>query len=318
MRRIALKYGVVDKPNQAHKSHTAPVPYLGGVALVISTVSLTIVATLFSDFGDSNIILLSTILVPALIMAVIGLIDDIKQLKPWPRFVVQNLVAFFSVTVLINSSTLGTPTGYLFLDFIISAVWLVGITNAINFFDNLDGGASGTIAISSLVLTCMAFLNGQFLIAAMSVVISGSTVGFLLWNKPPAKIYMGDAGALFLGLIMASLLIRFDPIDNEQSNSFFMLLFLMAVPILDTSVAVLGRIKRGVSPFTGGQDHLSHRILRLGLSRKSTIFLLWGITAYFALISATLFLFGDEFSTAILLAGTLSWLMLFVSFSFLK
>jgi UDP-GlcNAc:undecaprenyl-phosphate GlcNAc-1-phosphate transferase len=318
MRRIALKYGVVDTPNQPHKSHAAPVPYLGGVALVVSTVSLTVAATLFSEFGEKNFRLLSTILLPGLIMAFIGLIDDIKQLRPWPRFLVQNFVALLSVAVLIDSKTLGTPTGLTILDVIVSIIWLVGITNAINFFDNLDGGASGTIAISSLVLTYMAFLNGQILIAAMSVVVSGATVGFLIWNKPPAKIYMGDAGALFLGLIMASLLIRFDPIVNVQIKSFFILIFLMAVPILDTSVAILGRINRGVSPFTGGRDHLSHRIMSLGVSRRLTVLLLWGLTAYFALISALIFLSVGDFSHAILLTGIVSWLVLFFTFFFMK
>jgi len=318
MRKIALTLGVVDLPNQSHKSHSAPVPYLGGVAIVVSTSLLTLTAPLSSDAREVNLRLALTILIPAILMALIGLIDDVRQLQPWPRFIAQNLIAIIATGILINSNTFGSPTGFLIIDYLISIVWLVGITNAINFFDNMDGGASGTVAISAIALSFLGFANGQFLIAAMSGVISGATIGFLIWNRPPAKIYMGDAGALFLGLLMASLLIRFDPSDLSQTKSFLIPLFLIAVPILDTSVAVLGRISRGDSPFKGGKDHLSHRILQLGVTRRITVMLLWTLTSYFAMISVALFYSTGTTTNLLMFSGALTWIICFYMFFFMK
>jgi UDP-GlcNAc:undecaprenyl-phosphate GlcNAc-1-phosphate transferase len=214
MRLVALRFGVLDAPTQEHKTHFRPIPYLGGVAIVISTVSVSYGASLVSNFSRHTFQLASTIILPAILMAIVGLIDDIKNLQPWPRFIAQNLIALVSAFILVSTQTLGSPTGIVALDLAITVFWLVGITNAINFFDNVDGGASGSVAISSLALALLAINNNQFLIAGMSIVLAGSTLGFLIWNKPPARIYMGDAGALFLGLLLASLAVRLDTSAN--------------------------------------------------------------------------------------------------------
>ena len=125
-------------------------------------------------------------------------------------------------------------------------MWVVGICNSINFFDNLDGGAAGTTAISSIALSIVTIQNGQLFIAGLALVVAGSTLGFLIWNKSPARIYMGDAGALFLGLLMATLTLRFEPSTINSITSFALPVLLLAVPILDTSVAVLSRLRRGI------------------------------------------------------------------------
>ncbi|NBV66719.1 MAG: undecaprenyl/decaprenyl-phosphate alpha-N-acetylglucosaminyl 1-phosphate transferase, partial [Actinobacteria bacterium] len=156
------------------------------------------------------------------------------------------------------------------LNYAVTIIWIVGICNSINFFDNLDGGASGTVAVISIFLFAIAFNQGQSLVSALAVVTAGATLGFLIWNKVPAKIYMGDAGALFLGIIIAVLTIRLDPEVGPQSRALAIPLLLMAVPILDTTTVVISRLSRGISPFTGGRDHLSHRLMRKGLGRKAT------------------------------------------------
>ena len=140
------------------------------------------------------------------------------------------------------------------------------------FFDNVDGGAAGTVSIVTLGIAFIAFSQGQELVSALAVVTSGATLGFLLWNKPPAKIYMGDAGALFLGVLVSVLTIRVNPGIVPNWKSLAIPPILLAVPILDTCIAVLSRIKRGVSPFQGGMDHLSHRLIRRGLSRRIAVF----------------------------------------------
>lgn len=195
--KLAIRLNVVDHPSESHKTHVSPVPYLGGLSIVIGVVVTTLIAMALS--GNLGLLgLASAVLLPAIFMGIIGLIDDIKKLSPWPRFLVQNTVGLGIALLLISTNTLGAPSGNQYLDVLITVFWIVGITNSINFFDNIDGGASGTVAISSMFLFLLALHGGQYVIAALSIVLSGATVGFLIWNKAPARIYMGDAGALFL------------------------------------------------------------------------------------------------------------------------
>jgi UDP-GlcNAc:undecaprenyl-phosphate GlcNAc-1-phosphate transferase len=200
------------------------------------------------------------------------------------------------------------------IDFAITLFWLVGISNSINFFDNIDGGASGAVAITSLTLTFIALQNGQVLVAAMSIVLVGSTLGFLFWNKPPARIYMGDAGSLFLGILIASLTIRVD--TNGELGSFSVLIpfFLLAVPILDTSTAVIKRLFRGVSPFQGGKDHLSHRLMRLGYEKRKAVITLWALSAFFALLAILVLNSSSVFRTSLVTLGILAWIVLLFMF----
>lgn len=168
-------------------------------------------------------------------------------------------------------------------------IWIIGICNSINFFDNLDGGAAGTVAVSSLGIAAVALGEGQELIAALSIVTAGLTLGFLMWNKAPAKIYMGDVDALFLGVIVSVLTIRLNPGITPQWSLISLLPMLLAIPILDTCVAVFSGIKRGISPFTGGRDHLSHRLMRKGLSKRRTAFNLWVMQGFFVGCALTLY-----------------------------
>ena len=284
VRRVALRIEILDAPTESHKTHKEAIPYLGGVAIIIGTCLTTYLAIFFSGQGRA-LSLVSAVLIPAVLMGVIGLVDDIKKLSPWPRFIAQNLFGLVIAIVLIATSTLGSPTGNTLIDVAITTLWIVGITNSINFFDNVDGGASGTVAISSLFLFFLSLQGGQYSIAALSLVLTGATTGFLLWNRPPARIYMGDAGALFLGILIATLTLRFDPNPINLSASFALPILLLAVPILDTSVAVISRLRRRISPFQGGQDHLSHRLIRAGLSKKQAVLSLWILSALYCFIA---------------------------------
>jgi UDP-GlcNAc:undecaprenyl-phosphate GlcNAc-1-phosphate transferase len=219
---------------------------------------------------------------------------------------------------LITTNTVGNPTGSKFFDAAITVFWIVGICNSINFFDNLDGGASGTVAISSLALFILAFNGNQFLIAALSVVIAGSTFGFLLWNKSPARIYMGDAGALFLGILIASLTIRLKPEIESSAASLVIPILLLAVPILDTSVAVISRISRGISPLTGGKDHLSHRLMNCGLTKKNTAYALWTLTLLFSATSILIQKIPNSYFDFVVSLASLFWLFLFLKFIRIK
>ncbi len=314
VRRLALRLNVIDSPSESHKTHNQPVPYLGGVAIVIGVCVVTYSAILWSEQRNA-IGLASTVLIPAVFIGLIGLVDDIKKLQPWPRFIAQNLVGLVIAGILILTDTLGSPTGNTFIDFSVTIFWIVGITNSINFFDNVDGGASGTIAITSFFLFLLAFQGSQYSIAALAIVLAGSTLGFLLWNRPPARIYMGDAGALFLGLLIATLSLRFDPNPIFLSASFSIPILLLAVPILDTSVAVISRLRRGISPFQGGQDHLSHRLMRSGMDKKQAVVSLWLISIFFCCIAVGISYAPYTLERVLALMSAILWLFLFLIFS---
>ena len=314
MRKIAIAQGVLDRPNSAHKSHKKPVPYLGGVAIIIGVVLVSYLALISSKFTWSNFWLATSVLGPAVAMGLVGLWDDLKSLNPLPRFIGQSIAGLIVALILVFNENVGNPTGITGLDVAITVLWIVGICNSINFFDNLDGGAAGTVAITAISLTYLAITGGQYFIAALSVVVAGSTLGFLIWNRTPARIYMGDAGALFLGVLIATLTVRFNPSTDSSISSFAIPILLLAIPILDTTVAVFSRLLRGVSPFQGGKDHLSHRLIRFGLSRKFTVVILWLASAFFCLIAIAISFF-NPINESIFLATTLIlWSALFLIF----
>jgi UDP-GlcNAc:undecaprenyl-phosphate/decaprenyl-phosphate GlcNAc-1-phosphate transferase len=314
MRKIAIATDVVDQPNSSHKSHKKAVPYLGGVAIIIGVITVSYSASLFSQFTSSTFWLATSVLGPALLLGLIGLWDDIKNLTPLPRFIAQTFAGVFTASILIITDNIGNPTGSTIFDAIITVVWIVGICNSINFFDNLDGGAAGTVAISSIALAYLALNGDQYLIAALSVVTAGSTLGFLVWNKSPAKIYMGDAGALFLGVLLATLTVRFEPTAQTQIGSFLIPVLLLAIPILDTTVAVFSRIRSHISPFQGGQDHLSHRLIRGGLSRRQAAISLWSLSVLFAVIAILISTTSNYLEYYLGIMSGAIWAWLFILF----
>jgi UDP-GlcNAc:undecaprenyl-phosphate GlcNAc-1-phosphate transferase len=314
VRKVAIAIGAMDKPNLDRKTQKEPVPYLGGLAIAISVVVLTFAAVIRSDNTQTTFPLAATLLFPAIFLGLMGLIDDLASLNPLPRLIIQTVMAIAVSIFLIKSDTVGITLKGTFLDEVVMTIWIIGICNSINFFDNLDGGAAGTVAVSTIGIALIALGEDQELIAALSIVTAGSTIGFLMWNKSPAKIYMGDAGALFLGVVVSVLTIRLNPGIAPKWNSISLLPMLLAVPILDTCIAVLSRIYRGISPFTGGKDHLSHRLMRKGLSKQGTAFALWGAQAAFVSSALVIYKWTAEIGTQMIIATGFVWLVAFVWF----
>ena len=170
------------------------------------------------------------------------------------------------------------------------------------------------MAITAISLTYLAVTGDQYFIAALSIVVAGSTLGFLIWNRAPARIYMGDAGALFLGLLIAILTVRFKPSTDNLVTSFAIPVLLLAIPILDTTVAVFSRLRRKVSPFQGGKDHLSHRLVRAGLSRKFSAITLWSLTGLFSFFAILISLPNNRYDVIIVEVASGFWLLLFIYF----
>ena len=314
MRKVAITKKIYDAPTAAHKTHKEPVPYLGGVAIIIGVVSVSYGVAIVDGFTAKNYLLMTSVLAPAIVLGAIGLWDDMRNLRPAPRLLIQSAAGLFTARILISQDTIGNPTNSTIIDAVITSIWVVGICNSINFFDNLDGGAAGTVAVTSSALFVLGFQGQQFMIAALSAVTAGATIGFLLWNKSPARIYMGDAGALFLGVLIATLTIRLQPDTEVMWTSLATPVLLLAVPILDTSVAVISRIKRGISPFQGGHDHLSHRLIRGGLSRRTAALSLWGLSAFFALCAIAIPRTSENLEQIIVAVAALVWAVLFIKF----
>jgi UDP-GlcNAc:undecaprenyl-phosphate GlcNAc-1-phosphate transferase len=327
VRALAIRLGAMDAPNMARKTQAEPVPYLGGVAIAlgISIITLGAVFVGADNFAGENNDQLKdlalTVLLPALVLGAMGLFDDLRSLSPWPRLITQTVVGSIVAFVIVENGTIGTPFGQgasgdsgSWINTAVTIFWIVGICNSINFFDNLDGAASGAVAIAALGVFIIAFDRGQELVSALSIVTAGATIGFLMWNKSPAKIYMGDAGALFLGVIISVATIRLNPGITPTWQSLAIPVILLAVPLLDTCVAVFSRLARGLSPLTGGKDHLSHRLVRAGLSRRVAAVSLWSASGVCALFALGVYFFADSLGLLLILVFAADWLTALILF----
>jgi UDP-GlcNAc:undecaprenyl-phosphate/decaprenyl-phosphate GlcNAc-1-phosphate transferase len=224
----AVRLGVLDRPG-AHKSHTTPTPYLGGIAIVVAVaLTITVAAAVRADSG--SLLQLSGLLVTAVIVALVGLIDDLRGLPVLVRFGAQLAAALSLWTFGIRAEI----TQLVWLDLAITIVWVVGITNAMNLLDNMDALSASTATIAALWFGVIALVNGQVLVAALAFAVAGGAAGFLRDNRPPARIYMGDAGSLFLGVMLAALGMLVElPVDPIVAAAAIPVLVL-TVPVLDT------------------------------------------------------------------------------------
>lgn len=283
VREFARSRQIHDNPG-GHKSHRSPVPYLGGVAMALSfsaamVVGVAVWRSARLENGDLNLALgnlitqgdglvreLVVMLGVALLFSLMGLVDDLRGLSPWLRFFVGLGLA---TSVVLFGISLNSPLPA-WADGVISVVWILGMTNAFNLLDNIDGLAAGTAAVASGSFFFIAVINEQQFSALLAIGLAGAMLGFLRSNFHPASIYMGDAGSLFIGFMMAYLGLKMRTTVTEIPQLFAPVVVL-GVAVLDTTVVVVSRVRRGVSPFTGGQDHLSHRFLRLGLSVRRSV-----------------------------------------------
>ena len=262
--RYAIRANVLDQPGQ-HKSHKAAVPYLGGLAIVVTFVIAVILMSVLRPPHTGRGELLGVLTI-AVLLAAVGLIDDLRQVSPLWRLVAE--VSAASIVWSLGNGTAVTTVET--VDLILTVLWFVGITNAFNLLDNMDGLAAGLAAISSMTVFAVAGINGQFLVAGLAVALAGCTVGFLRLNFHPARIYMGDGGSLFIGFLVAYLGIKLR-FEGGRVVSSLVPIFACSAAVFDTSLVVISRIRAGRNPFQGGQDHVSHRLVKLGLSVPAAV-----------------------------------------------
>ena len=265
VQRVAVDLNVTAAPRH-DRLHTSPTPYLGGVAIIL-------VAAAATPFVERWRTEAAVIIGGALLLGLVGLLDDMRFLRPWPRLAAEAFAALAAAATGARVQIFGGP-----VDWLLTIVWLVGVTNAFNFVDNMDGAAGGIATTTAVALAVTAGLGGQVLVGGLAAVVAGSCLAFLTYNWHPARIFMGDAGALPLGYLLAviALKLRF-PVPHVASITAIVL---FAAPALfDTSLVVISRASRHVPVYLGNTDHTSHRLLRLGLSTRLVATIIIGVSA---------------------------------------
>jgi UDP-GlcNAc:undecaprenyl-phosphate GlcNAc-1-phosphate transferase len=289
--RVARAANIVARPSGDRWSpHT--VPLLGGVAIVIATVA----PTLLVAGADQRILLLTT---TAMALAGVGLVDDVRGLSPQTKLLVQLLLA----GVLLRFGFVLRLTGYPLLDTFVTLVWLVGITNSFNLLDNMDGLAA-TLALVAGAFRILFFVGWEkdTTGAVANAAFLGAVAGFLVRNFPPAKIFMGDAGSLFLGFFLAALSIS-APLAAYSRSVFAVLIIpvlLLLIPIFDTSFVTITRLLSGRSPAVGGRDHTSHRLVTIGLSERGVVLLLGALAAASGSVAVLSYQTGASYGVVLL------------------
>lgn len=271
--RVAHRVGAVDRPDSGRKIQERPIPKLGGVAVAL-TLLIVVVAALAILDRESDILLALSVLGPALGVAILGYVDDIRHINPSIRLGAQAVLALIAWFAGTQVNVFGNAA----LDAAIMVFWTVAIINGLNLLDNSDGLAGSTVLVSSIGAGVIAVINGQNIISLMAFSITGIAIGFLWHNWYPARVYMGDSGAYFLGFLLAVLAIRLRPADSPQAVGVVIAILLLLLPLVDTTYVVISRLRRGVHPFTAGRDHLSHLLQTRGASIPGSVASLVGIS----------------------------------------
>jgi len=295
-RKIALKSQFLDSPAGQLKKHTAPVPYLGGLAIYFSFL-LTILGVLVLEAPVEGARVLA-ILSGATVMALLGLVDDLFSLSPLVKFLFQFLAAGLLVVFGVQLEFL---PAHPFIAVVFTLLWVVGVTNAVNLIDIMDGLAGGVAAIACLGFVLVPFLGSQSYVPLTAAALGGSLVGFLPYNFQPARIYMGDSGALFLGYVLAGLAMGHG-YSQENVLALCAPVLILGIPLYDTVLVMVLRTLKGRSMFRGSNDHLALRLRKMGLTVKQTVVGLWILSASLVVGSGFLVRLSEKRALALLLA----------------
>lgn len=274
-RRLALRLGILDQP-AARKIHANPVPLMGGIAIY----GAFILALFF--LGDRRYVNeVVGIFVGASLVSIMGIIDDRRGLGSYIKLagqiVAASILIYSGVQVRIFNN---------WMDIGLTMLWVVGITNAFNLLDNMDGLSGGIAMIASVFFTLLAAMSDQYLVGALAAALAGASAGFLIYNWNPAYIFMGDTGSLFLGFLLAAVAIKLRFPSNSVTVTWMIPLLVLALPIFDTMLVFVSRLRRGQNPLTTpGKDHVSHRLARLTNSRREAVLICYLIAGAVGLSS---------------------------------
>lgn len=277
---LSRRLSLVDVPGrEPHKQHTTPMPISGGLVLLFT---LILIGAGVQFFAMPEV---KPLLIPALIIFLFGLWDDLRGMSPLWKFIGQLLAAAALIISGVQVLLFAQP----WLNYAVTMVWVVGITNAYNFVDSMDGLVVGLGGLAAAFFMLVTFDSGQQDLSIFSAAVLGACIGLFYFNARPARYFMGDSGSQFLGFVMAALGIAYNPVGFEPYASWYVPILLMAVPIFDTTLIVFSRLRRGQPVFKGARDHTYHRLVALGMNPNRAVLtmqitaLLLGNLAFIAL-----------------------------------
>jgi len=301
---FAQRVGAIDIPKDTRRIHKTPIPRLGGLAIFIGFLAGVVILTELTEP-------IRGILIGSVIIVILGVIDDIFSLRAYIKFTVQIVAALVAVyhDIVIeyfSNPFVFNPTGFIDLSYFsipITVIWIVAITNSVNLIDGLDGLAVGVSTISSIVMLIIALIVPEPDVAIIMAALAGACIGFLPHNFNPAKIFMGDTGALLLGYVLATVSIM-GLFKFYAVVSFAAPFLVLAVPLFDTSFAFLRRLLKGQNPMSPDRGHFHHRLLDLGLSQKQAVVVLYTISGFLGVV-AVVIMTSDKLRALILVIAVL-------------
>lgn len=289
-REAAIKFNIVDRPDGRLKNQSEPIPYLGGLAIYIS-----FLLSLAITFNFSNEVL--GLLLSGTIIVLLGLIDDFGVLSPKVKFLGQIIATLVLIKSGIKIDIMFFPEWF---DVLLTFFWIIGITNAFNIIDVMDGLSAGIAAIATFILFIVALINGNPLIAVFTIALTGSLIGFLKYNFHPARIYMGDTGSMFIGF-MISALAMIGKYTLFNKIGILVPLVILGIPVFDTLFVMYIRYRRGLSMFKGSNDHFALRLRRWRLSVRQTVLLSY-LTGAILGLCALLIIYLTDIHAALMLS----------------
>lgn len=274
--KVANRFNILDKPDANLKKHEKPIPYLGGVSIFLAFFITLFVHKMVTTHTLKGLI---GIIVGASLIFLLGLIDDIRKLSVPFKLSVQVLSAVVLIICGIKIKFLGNE----FINIIFTVLWIVGVTNAFNLIDIMDGLAGGVTLIASITYFIIGLEGGKLFSPLASLSLGGSILGFLVYNFPPAKIFMGDAGSLFIGFTLAALSIT-ESYSFTNNLAVLTPILILGVPIFDTLFVMWMRWRQGKPVYFGSPDHFPLRLLKVGLSKKQVIFIIYSVSIFLSII----------------------------------
>jgi len=267
--------GLIDHPGAApHKLHTRPTPLAGGLVIAMSLIPTIL---LFPNMFQGKML---GAMVSAVVILFFGIWDDRSGLSAGIKFAGQFLAAgiaiFFGIQIeILSEANIPLSSGVTqLINGALTVFWLVGITNAFNLIDSMDGIVAGLSTLASAVFVFLTAISGQPELTIWAAVIAGISMALYFWNSPPARYFLGDSGAQTLGFLLAVIALLYNPVNKDQASSWFTPILILGVPIFDTSLVVFSRIRRKIPPFEGNRDHTYHRLIRAGLNSSRAVSLL--------------------------------------------
>ena len=302
VKSFAYKIGAIDVPKDNRRMHKTPIPRVGGLAIFLGF----IVSVLIFGRIDSDI---RAILLGSVVIVLLGIVDDVVALKPSTKFLGQIIAALIPIMANVRISLLTNPfngdsfirLGWLSVP--ITLLWIVGMTNAVNFIDGLDGLACGVSSIASLTVFTIALMVSEPYVAIIMAALSGACFGFLPYNLNPAQIFMGDTGSMFLGYVLATMSIT-GLFKLYAIISFIVPFMILGLPIFDTGFAIVRRLLKGQSPLKADRGHIHHRLVDMGFDQKQSVAILYAVSVVLGL-AAVIFTTSGEMKIAIFTVAVL-------------